>query len=307
MTPAFLLLVTVFAIWPDTVSPCNTPPPTVVVPPGKDDCYCGLAKRGPTSKIVGGKETGVNEYPWQVLLRIRKSLGSFICGGSLISNLWVLTAAHCVDKWTKASDVKLVLGEHDWRYENEADSIPMDVTEIIIHEDYDHNSKVLYYDFALLKMKSEIDFGSHPHIRPICLPADGSTKDYIGYTATATGWGDTRWNGSVSPSLQEVDVTVVTDSECKLTFRQIWNFDQILCANGGDGKGICSGDSGGPLVTKEWGHSGTVPGQNYELIGVNSFTANGTCVDHPQGYARVTAQLKWIKEKTKGSKTCPRT
>merc|ERR1712215_259400 len=102
MTPAFLLLVTVFAIWPDFVSPCGGGGKPEPPKEPKKDCYCGLANRGPTAKIVGGKETGVNEYPWQVL--VRSSKGTF--GGSLISNQWVLTGAHCVDKGTMASSLK---------------------------------------------------------------------------------------------------------------------------------------------------------------------------------------------------------
>jgi len=300
MTPAFLLLVTVFAIWPDFVSPCGPKPEGPKEP--KKDCYCGLANRGPTAKIVGGKETGVNEYPWQVFIDVM----SMMCGGSLISDQWVLTAAHCVDNGIKPSDVKLVLGEHNISVENEADSIQMVVTEIIIHEKWDINTT--RYDFALLRLRRKINFRSYPHIRPICLPDDGSKDAYNGYTATATGWGTTSRDGDISRVLLEVDVTVMNNSECGQYWWKISDFSQILCAKGHGGKGHCGGDSGGPLVTKERGHRGTVPGENYVLIGVTSFSEPFTCVDHPQGYARVTAQMKWIREKTKGSwRTCPRT
>jgi len=296
MTPAFLLFMTVFGVWPDSVSPCHP------VDTGKDDCYCGLAKRRLTSKVAGGKRTGVNEYPWQVLVIGWKGP----CGGSLISDQWVLTAAHCVDNGTKASDMTLSLGEHDTTNQLEADTVVMNVTEIIIHGKY--NPKNYFYDFALLKLKSKINFGSHPHIRPICLPADGSNNDYSGYTATATGWGHTSFGGSNSPHLLEVDLTVSSPTECRLGWRDYFPyFDPILCAKGAIRTGTCQGDSGGPLVTKEWYHSGTVPGENYELIGVTSFGRKKTCVNVLEGFARVTDQLKWIREKTKDSwRTCPR-
>jgi len=303
MTPAFLLLVTVFAVWPGFVSPCGGGQKPEPPKEPKKDCYCGLANRGPTSKIAGGKETGINEYPWQVLVLVRKRP----CGGSLISEQWVLTAAHCVDAGVMKSDVEVSLGEHDYTSSVETKSILMDVAKIIIHGEYVPES---FYDFALLKLKNEIDFILHPHIRPICLPADGSKKDYGGYVATATGWGSTSIDGPPTPQLQEVDMKVSTPNECRQSWirRYLQNFDPILCAKGVvDGTGTCQGDSGGPLVTKERGHRGTVPGENYELIGVYSFGNNVSCVELLKGFGRVTAIVDWIKEKTKDSKTCPRT
>jgi len=243
MTPAFLLLVTVFAIWPDTVSSCGggTKPPVKppVNPPGKD-CYCGLANRRPSAKIAGGKQTGVNEYPWQVFIRTKKE--DKICGGSVISDQWVLTAAHCVDNIPvklEESDVKVYLGEHDRTVTHEADTIQVHVAKIIIHEKWDPSE--ILYDFALLRLTSEIKFTSH--IRPICLP-ETNKNNYSGYTATASGWGRTNYHGPLaSPHLREVDLTVLNEKECI----QKWgrqHIEQLLCARGYGGKGICRGDSG---------------------------------------------------------------
>jgi len=301
MTPAFLLLVTVFGIWPDFVSPCGPKPEGPKEP--QKDCYCGLANRRQTSKIAGGKKTDVNKYPWQVYIRIQQIPVPY-CGGSVLSNQWILTAAHCFESWITKSDVKVYLGDHNYKIPDEAKSIPMDVAEIILHDKWIKRN-IYRYDFALLKLTDEIDFQSHPHIRPICLPADGSKKDYSDYVATATGWGGTSWGGTGSPHLLEVDLTVVTETECREHYDST-DIEQLLCTKGDSGKGICSGDSGGPLVTKEDGSSGTDPGQNYELIGVTSFTKQGTCKGTVQGFARVTAQLKWIREKIKGSRICPR-
>merc|ERR1711962_374891 len=71
------------------------------------DCYCGLAKRG--TRIVGGEVTEVNEYPWQVGL-VNKGYTTVWCGGALIGNQWVLTAAHCTQR--SASSLQVLLGEH---------------------------------------------------------------------------------------------------------------------------------------------------------------------------------------------------
>merc|ERR1712227_505986 len=276
----------------------------------RDGCYCGLAnrprdKRSLTQRIVGGEDTKINEYPWQVRIYSSKwyhkkkktcEKGTSRCGGSVIGEQCGLTPA----------DVEVHLGKHHSTDKNEAGLIIMDgVAKISRHKKYDYKSRKTRYDFALLKLTKKINFGLHPHIRPICLPVDDS-NDYSGYTATATGWGLTSWKGDRPTHLQEVDLTVGTQTEC----RDMWgtqHIEQLLCAKGFGGKGHCSGDSGGPLITKEVGDSGTVPGQNYELIGVTSFTKTGTCKDHFQAFARVTAQWEWIREETKDSwRTCPR-
>eukprot|EP00091_Calanus_sinicus_P006943 TRINITY_DN17774_c0_g1_i1.p1 TRINITY_DN17774_c0_g1~~TRINITY_DN17774_c0_g1_i1.p1 ORF type:complete len:140 (+),score=19.74 TRINITY_DN17774_c0_g1_i1:255-674(+) len=88
---------------------------------GVSDCKCGLARRN--SRIVGGEETEVNEYPWQVLIFSDKG---YYCGGSLISNLWILTAAHCIID-EEIPTYRAVLGEHDFGNKAEAESIHVSI------------------------------------------------------------------------------------------------------------------------------------------------------------------------------------
>jgi len=273
-----------------------------------DDCYCGLAQRG-GRRIIGGEQTEVNEYPWQVWLD--STCG--VCGGSVIGDQWVLTAAHCVECLRTTSEIQVILGDHNKHDKTETDAIQAAVAEIIPHGKY--NNKTLNYDFALLKLKDKIDFGSQPHIRPICLPDPESNNDYNDYVATVTGWGDTDPDpntASLSDYLREVDLTVMTNSECNAVYSGIINVtDRMICAGEanklGD-KGTCGGDSGGPMITKEAGSIGTVAGQNYELIGVSSWAPKRCALKgYPSGFARVTAELDWIQKKTMGSwMTCPR-
>merc|ERR1712106_627440 len=93
------------------------PLPPTVAPTGSgsgsgssSDCQCGLAQRN--TRIVGGEQTEVNEYPWQVGI-VDKGSSSVWCGASLISNQWILTAAHCTYGKT-ASEIQTLLGEHDY-------------------------------------------------------------------------------------------------------------------------------------------------------------------------------------------------
>jgi len=229
------------------------------------------------------------------------------CGGSLISDQWVLTASHCVQN-KNAADLQVLLGEHHLYQTTESDSIAADISEIIMHGSYD--SVTTDYDFALLKLKTAVDFTQHDHIRPICLPENDS-KTYADYIATITGWGTLFYGGGSPDTLQEVDVAVVSQSSCRNNYNYNSNeiTDQMLCAvaeGGQGGKDSCQGDSGGPLITKNSGSDGVTAGNNYELIGVVSWGHGCAQADAPGVYARVTKQLSWINENAVGWNTCPR-
>jgi len=261
------------------------------------NCKCGLAKRA--TRIVGGQITEVNEYPWQVGL-VRPGLNSVWCGGAIISDQWILTAAHCVKQ-----GFQVLLGEHDYTDSTETDSIRSDISEVVIHPRYDESTTD--YDFSLVKLSEPVDFSQHPHIRPICLPADDS-ETYADFDAIVTGWGTTSSGGSTSAKLREVVVQVLSNEQCRKTeYASSEITDQMLCA-GVDkgGKDACQGDSGGPLITSGGG-DGTTPGQNYEHIGVVSWGIGCALADYPGIYARTTTQLSWIDSITGSSfNTCPR-
>merc|ERR1712025_603396 len=190
------------------------------------DCKCGLAKR--KSRIVGGVVTEVNEYPWQVGI-VDKGYADVWCGGSLISDRWILTAAHCT-RGEKAGNIQALLGEHDYSSNKETEMIRVGIAEIINHPDYHHQTTDI--DFSLLKMKKTIDFSKYSHIRPICLPADAS-QDYTDFIATVSGWGTLSSGGSSSKKLREVDVRVLSNSDCKnsYSYPSSWITSKMLCAN----------------------------------------------------------------------------
>jgi len=268
----------------------------------ESDCKCGLAKRN--TRIVGGTKTEVNEYPWQVGI-VSKGSSSVWCGASLISNRWILTAAHCT-KGESASGIQALLGEHDYSTTSETTMVRMAISKIINHPDYQHSTT--NDDFSLLKMKKTIDFSKYAHIRPICIPTDAS-KDYTDFTATVSGWGTLSSGGSTSNQLREVDVKVLSNAKCKNNYNypSSWITSQMLCANvNGGGKDACQGDSGGPLVSSGSG-DGVTAGQNYELIGVVSWGSGCADANYPGVYARVTKQLAWLAATTtSGWSTCPR-
>jgi len=245
----------------------------------------------------------VNEYPWQVAMYYGRS---FICGGSVISDRWVLTAAHCVQKGS-ARNYKLRLGEHHRHESDETESITVEVKRIVSHKSYD--SDTLNNDYALMELKEAIDFSEYPHIRPICLPSS-SAGDFDNSNATVTGWGTTGSNKPLSSVLLEVDVKVLSVDECKndYGYKETQITEEMLCAAvKKGGKDSCQGDSGGPLITSSGG-DGVTAGQNYHQIGVVSWGRGCALAKYPGVYARVTKGLTWIEDVTGDSfKTCPRT
>merc|ERR1712106_41366 len=277
---------------------CDKPLETLV----SKRCLCGLAQR--ETRIVGGQETEVNEYPWQVAL-VRKGQSAPNCGGSLISSQWILTARHCT--MNPVYVAQALLGEHDVKNQDETSVVRENIIQWVNHPKYDPNT--LDHDFSLLKMENPIDFLSHPHIRPICLP-ENDDKTYKEYLATVIGWGRVTYGGATANALREVDVNVLSNDDCGTNSNYVYApeeiTDRMLCANvEGGGKDACQGDSGGPLFTA-FG-DGMTPGQNYEVIGVVSWGNGCAEADSPGVYSRVSNQLDFIKRTTSdGGDTCPR-
>ena len=163
-----------------------------------------------------------------------------LCGGTLISDTHVLTAAHCTVN-ESATSISVLLGEHNIA-DDEFNRV--DVAEIINHPNYD--SQTVDNDFSILRLANPVTFTNA--VSPACLPADKSNT-YAGVTATVTGWGDLSTGGPSPVVLQEVDVTVTTNAECNNAYGgEITN--NMVCA-AGPGKDSCNGDSGGPLVVPE--------------------------------------------------------
>ncbi|XP_051244616.1 trypsin-like [Dicentrarchus labrax] len=244
---------------------------------------CGIAPLN--TKIVGGEDAPPGSWPWQASLH---SSGGHFCGGSLINNQWVLTAAHC---FSSASTFGFIvyLGR-DTQQSLNLNEESRTLSQVIRHPDY--NADTNDNDVCLLRLSSPVDFSNY--IRPVCLAADSSAFD-AGTTTWVTGWGTIDSSGISLPfpqRLQEVSVPIVSNSQCNNDYGGGIT-DNMVCAGLQDGgKDSCQGDSGGPMVSKN--------GSRWVQAGVVSFGSGCADPDFPGVYARVSQYQSWINSQVSG-------
>merc|ERR1739844_76156 len=247
---------------------------------------CGLENpNGIEDRIVGGHEAAHHEWPWQVALFVDDA---WFCGGSLISDEWVMTAAHCADG---ASYFDIMAGAHNVRASSEPHRIEITSFEGWTHPQW--NTQDLSNDLALIELPSPIDFNDY--IKPSCLPSTGDTADED-ELVTCTGWGKPSDSaGGISPVLRMVeDLPIITNSACNAIYGIVGS--GVVCIDTTGGKGTCNGDSGGPLNMKA---DVKAAGQQWKQVGIVSFGASAGCeVGYPAGFTRTEYYLDWIMSET---------
>ncbi|KAK5649787.1 hypothetical protein RI129_000816 [Pyrocoelia pectoralis] len=257
------------------------------------------------SKVLGGVQTTHSEFPWMALMEYRKNVGgskTFSCGGALISNRYVLTAAHCVTgKITEQVGplVSVRLGE--WSTDTLQDCVSVEGFEIcndeplnvavesfVAHSSYDDSSINRYHDIAIVRLARNVQFTEF--IQPICLPTP-SQRANVGNQLWVSGWGRTEYANS-SPVKLKVKLPIVSNSQCSNTFRRagVQLSNSQLCAGGERNKDSCNGDSGGPLMQVM--NSDSNP--QWYIEGIVSFGTRCGTENWPGIYTRVVDYLGWI-------------
>ncbi|XP_041960228.1 uncharacterized protein LOC121718887 isoform X3 [Alosa sapidissima] len=251
-------------------------------------CYgqlevCGRAPLN--TRIVGGQDAPAGNWPWQASLHFVLSgvLSSFLCGGSLINEQWVLSAASCFSS-ISSSDLEVYLGRQNQEGSN-PNEVKRTVSRIITHPSF--NPVTRDNDIALLRLSAPVTFTNF--ISPVCLAASGSVF-LNGVDSWVTGWGDVA-EGEPLPSpgtLKEVEVAVTENTQCQSLYEAVpfTVTDNMICAGKlAGGKDLCKGDSGGPLVSQQdsvWVQSGIV-------------SLEGCAQPNPTGvYTRVSRYESWI-------------
>ncbi|EFA10698.1 brachyurin [Tribolium castaneum] len=234
----------------------------------------GETKHKPNPRIIGGHEAIPHSIPYQAFLEIYADGEAYYCGGSLISQNYVLTAAHCGVGVTEAL---VTLGAHKV-FETEDTQVKITSKEIKVHEEYDDN--LIVNDIAVIKLPQPVNLTDS--IKTVALPNKTDVNNtFVGTTARISGWGLTSGFGDVSKVLLYVDVNVITNIDCGNQFDEDFA-DSVLCTSGDQETGSCNGDSGGPLV---------VDGVQ---IGVVSFGVMWCLPGYPSGFTRITSFLDWI-------------
>ncbi|KAI2662589.1 Chymotrypsin B [Labeo rohita] len=242
---------------------------------------CGVPAIPPVvsgyARIVNGEEAVPHSWPWQASLQ--DFTGFHFCGGSLISEYWVVTAAHCDVRTSH----RIILGEHNKGSLNtQEDTQTMRVSQVFTHPQWNPNT--IEHDIALIKLTEPVSLNSH--VSPVCL-AETSDQFASGMICVTSGWGVTKYNALFTPNeLQQVALPLLSNQECM----NHWGsniHDTMICA-GAAGASSCMGDSGGPLVCQK--------ADVWTLVGIVSWGSSRCDTSIPGVYARVTELRAWVDQ-----------
>ncbi|XP_077670866.1 transmembrane protease serine 11A-like [Eretmochelys imbricata] len=234
------------------------------------------------NRITGGISAQVGEWPWQASLQLS---GIHRCGATLISNTWLITAAHCFrgqqnpSRWT-ASFGTVIRPPQSRR----------SIRNIIVHEKYSDAIQNHNYDIAVVQLSSPVEFTNV--IRMVCLPEEFYVFPH-NTTCFVTGWGALRNEGSSINNLRQAEVKIIDTNICNRA--EVYNgaiAPGMVCAGYLEGEiDACQGDSGGPLVTED--RRGV-----WFLVGIVSWGDECAKKNKPGVYTRVTYYRDWIAAKT---------
>ena len=196
---------------------------------------CGIKPFQPNTRIVGGGEVTPYFLPWQVGL-VRRGSTSPFCGGMLITERHVLTAAHCTN-----GTIDVMVGEH--RITSESDGTRHTTCRYVDHPSYNIPSR-LNWDFAILHLNTPVQLGTRAN--PVCLPQTSMNDAFLGgKTLTVSGWGTLSQGGSTPNVLHSVDVPGMTNSQCSQDYPNSITSNMLCAGQPSGGIDACQGDSGG--------------------------------------------------------------
>ncbi|KAE8621392.1 hypothetical protein XENTR_v10004810 [Xenopus tropicalis] len=241
---------------------------------------CGLSTKV-DSRIVGGTVASAGDWPWQVQLLKRVGASLYLCGGSIITQHWVVTAAHCVYGSTSTpSAFKVFAGSLTIQSYYSAGYT---VERALVHPSY--SSYTQNYDVALLKLTAALVFTTN--LRPVCLPNVGMPWAE-GQPCWISGWGTTSNGGSISTNLKAASVPLISSATCNQAAVYGGAISPTMMCAGylSGGTDTCQGDSGGPLVTKT--------NSLWWLVGDTSWGYGCGMTNKPGVYGNLTFSLEWI-------------
>lgn len=228
-------------------------------------------------RIIGGINAQPGEFPHQVSVQHRTFLGSrHVCGGTILTDVHVLTTADCIDDFT-VSSLSIVAGVISLEDHGESRQV-IQVGAAILHEQF--NSVTHSNDVAILKLEEPLVLGDL--VQPLSLPPDGEVVP--GNTlCTVIGWGATIESGDFYKELQKAEMTTLTDEVCRTTYGAMAIEDSMMCAGlPSEEADTCDGDEGGPLLCM--GH----------LHGITSWGEGCSQPYYPRVFSEVAYYRSWI-------------
>uniref|UniRef100_A0A8C8GZ48 Serine protease hepsin n=1 Tax=Oncorhynchus tshawytscha TaxID=74940 RepID=A0A8C8GZ48_ONCTS len=241
-------------------------------------------------RIVGGVDARQGSWPWQVSLQYD---GVHQCGGSIISDRWIVSAAHCFpERNRQVSRWRVLLGSIYNKLTHKNVRV-LEVKTVVYHSSYlpfvdpniDDNSR----DIAVLALAQPLHFTDY--IQPVCLPHYGQ-RLIDGQMGTVTGWGNVGYYGTLADVLQEANVPIINDAVCNAPdYYDNQITTSMFCAGfEKGGTDACQGDSGGPFVAED----SLSKASRYRLLGVVSWGTGCAMAKKPGVYTRVSRFLPWI-------------
>nr|XP_015193557.1 PREDICTED: ovochymase-2 isoform X1 [Lepisosteus oculatus] len=271
--------------------------------PSEEGSKCGFSKvhqlLDQSSRIVGGNQSQYGAHPWLVSMKYK---GSHFCGATILTDQWLVSAAHCFPTARKdfLKNIRVVAGEHD-QTSLDAEEQSLMVKTAVIHEYYKH-SNPMSYDIALVEVDGKITFGAH--VQPICLPLP-SELFTPGTSCLVSGWGRLRERGPLPTVVHEVELDLVEQDKCRFVIRTVRprqkEFTVICAGPEKGGKDACQGDSGGPLVCPrnngQWALIGVTSwgrgcGRSWDDNTMKPMTKRGS----PGVFTDVVQFLPWLKK-----------
>lgn len=240
-------------------------------------------------RILNGYSSERGQFPYYAYLKVNTTIGFIACGGTLINEDWIVTAAHCIQD---ANLVVVHLGLLSVHNMNDDGVIVLNVSSENFYTHPNYDDHISLDDIGLIQLPHSVEFTET--IRPITLEKNciSNLEDSIDVIAIGNGILN-ETSRQLSPILQWAPLKTISLDKCRLSHPFIFYRKSVVCANSiNPNRSVCKGDSGGPLI-----HS-TETGDDI-LVGISSFIhLDGCDQQYPQVFSKIWFYCRWITEIT---------
>ncbi|KFB47109.1 AGAP006674-PA-like protein [Anopheles sinensis] len=241
------------------------------------------------ARIVGGAEALPGQFPYQIALLSTFATGTGLCGGTVITNNYILTAAHCVvgGNGALATGGTAILGAHNRNVQEPSQQrIAFSQAGIRVHPGY--TASTIRNDIATVRLNSPAVFNAR--VQPIALPARSDARTFAGMEGTASGFGRTSdASTATSPVVMFTRNPIQSNAQCNTFWSTALVQAQNVCFDPSGGRSVCNGDSGGPLAVQDGGSS--------LEVGIASFVSAAGCASGaPSVFVRISFFRDWIAQ-----------